>query len=202
MLGPHLARKRVQAGGRSSFCLRAPRLAMAPLRLGLIADVQHADIANAPSPYGATRYYRDAVNKARLASGDWLAQGCKFAVNLGDTVDRRSGSDAAAALARVMSAFGAFSPILHVPGNHDLSALPKSEAAALSPSDVLGGLDAVSGGPSYCDVRVGPGWRALVIDTYDVAVRRDAAQARALLKQLLAQAPSRAQGARRLPHRA
>jgi len=168
---------------------------MTPLRVGLIADVQHADIANAPSPYGATRYYRDAVNKARLAAEDWAEQGCTFAVNLGDTVDRRSGADASAALARVMQAFSAFSPVLHVPGNHDLSALPRGEAAALSPCLGLGGLEAVAGGPCYCDVRIGPGWRALIIDTYDVAVRRDAAPARAMLERLRAEARARGEHA-------
>lgn len=162
-----------------------------PLRVGLIADVQHADINNSMSPYGAKRHYRDAVTKARLAAEDWAAQGCSFAVNLGDTIDRRAGAGASEALGRVLGAFEAFAPVLHVLGNHDLTALSGVDLAALSPLSALKGLDAIVGQGCYCDVRIGPGWRAIIIDTYDIAVRREAAPARAFKSGMLAQARAR-----------
>jgi len=165
--------------------------------VGLIADVQHADVGDARSPYGATRHYRDAVRKARLAAEDWAAHGCAFAVNLGDTVDRRAGAGASAALGRVLKAFDGFAPVLHVLGNHDLSALAPAELARLGPLPAPAGLEAAAGGEEacYCDVRVGPGWRAILLDTYDVAVRRDAAAARALQRRLLREAQARGERA-------
>lgn len=165
------------------------------LRIGLIADIQHADIDDGTSAYGAIRHYRDATTKVRLAAADWKAEGCAFAVNLGDSVDRRGGAGAPAALARVLAAFGGFAPVLHVAGNHDLSALPEEDAASLSPVRSLDGMDAVAGEGCYCDIRVGSSWRVLIVDTYEVAVCRNGAAAREMRARLIAEAK-----ARRKPH--
>ncbi|CAK0809921.1 unnamed protein product [Prorocentrum cordatum] len=162
-----------------------------PLRVGLIADVQHADLPDSRSGYGRARRYRDALGKARLAAADWADSGCTLAVNLGDTVDRRAGADAPAALRRVLDAFGAFGPLLHVLGNHDLSALPGEdlEKLALVPA---GAPESVVGpGGRCCDVAAGPGWRLLLLDTYDVSVRRCPDAARALRRRLLCEARER-----------
>ena len=60
-------------------------------RFGAIADIQFADILSVGvSFWGRPRYYRDALGKAAKASSAWIDQGCNFAVNLGDSVDRVS----------------------------------------------------------------------------------------------------------------
>merc|ERR1740121_1063366 len=58
----------------------------------------------------------------------------------------------------------------------------------LDPRRSLAGLESAAGAGWFCDVQVGPGWRALLIDTYDVAVRRDEAQALDLRRKLLREA--------------
>jgi len=155
----------------------------------LIADVQYADIPNARSPYGAMRSYRDALNKVRFAVKDWVDQSCVLAVDLGDTIDRRSGAAAALARDTVMSNFQGFAPVLHILGNHDLSALPPPHPQLLDTAGghaALGHLDIDCGPGGYCcDIQVGLGWRIIVLDTYDVAVRRNAVEARALRTRLL-----------------
>jgi len=183
---------------RSRFGAAAMEGEPPPLRIGLIADIQHADIPDGSSDYGAARHYRDATAKARLAAADWRAAGCAFAVNLGDTVDRRGGGDAPAALQRVFAALAGFAPIVHIPGNHDFSALGDEELAMVNPVRCLEGLDAISGPGWYCDIRPGPGWRVLVIDTYDVCVHRDAAAAQEVRGLLRAQARARSRPSQHL----
>lgn len=173
-------------------------LVAAPVRIGLIADVQHADIDDTPSPYGATRHYRDALTKARLASEDWSTQGCVLAVNLGDTVDRRSGSNAPEALGRVLESFRPFPHVIHILGNHDLSALPEASLDLLDATAVLSSFQTVNGPASSCDISVGSGWRLLVVNTYDVAVKSrsaNAAKARMLRRNLLHEARMRGEQA-------
>eukprot|EP00406_Dinophysis_acuminata_P068934 CAMPEP_0179292966 /NCGR_PEP_ID=MMETSP0797-20121207/43129_1 /TAXON_ID=47934 /ORGANISM="Dinophysis acuminata, Strain DAEP01" /LENGTH=295 /DNA_ID=CAMNT_0021002097 /DNA_START=37 /DNA_END=921 /DNA_ORIENTATION=- len=159
---------------------------MLPLRIGLIADIQHADLPDGQSDYGLVRHYRDAVNKARMAAKDWTTQKCAFAVNLGDTVDRRGGQGASGALDSVLEAFGGFAPVIHIPGNHDLSALTEADLGKLRPGAAAPQPHVARGPSSACEVcPPGSGWRVLVLDTYDVAVRRDEELARATLGRLL-----------------
>lgn len=171
---------------------------MLTLRVGLIADIQHADIDDASSAHGRTRYYRDGPVKAELAAQDWAAQGCLLAVNLGDTIDRRAGHGARMALTRVLSAFGTkCPPVMHVLGNHDLSALSAKDLAQLTSRHSLPGLEAVAGPGLSSDILVGPGWRLLLLDTYDIAVRREgmATAARDFRERLLQEARKRRESA-------
>eukprot|EP00931_Biecheleriopsis_adriatica_P075345 TRINITY_DN49235_c0_g1_i1.p1 TRINITY_DN49235_c0_g1~~TRINITY_DN49235_c0_g1_i1.p1 ORF type:complete len:314 (-),score=52.52 TRINITY_DN49235_c0_g1_i1:32-973(-) len=169
-----------------------------PVRIGLIADVQHADIDDARSPYGATRHYRDALTKVRLAAEDWSAQGCLLAVNLGDTVDRRASSDAPNALSRVLASFASFPRVIHILGNHDLSSLPQASLDSLDSTAVLSHLKAVTGPASSFDISLCAGWRLMIINTYDIAVKSRTAlpcHARTLRNQLLDEARRRGEWA-------
>jgi len=177
----------VTQSGSTSACQDGQPLA----RIGLIADIQHADIADARSDYGRTRYYRDALQKCRLAAEDWTAEGCLLAVNLGDTVDRRAEDGAKAALDRVLSALQPFKQLVHVMGNHDLSALPSEDWDRLQSCKHLSGLEVEQGNGEYRDVRISTGWRMILLDTYDVSIKRCREQGRQMRKNLLKEAQAR-----------
>ena len=82
-----------------------PKSAESPLfRFGAIADIQYAETeVVGKSFWGRPRYYGDSLAKARAAAAAWELEGCQFAINLGDAIDR-STSDHTRALASVMEA--------------------------------------------------------------------------------------------------
>merc|ERR1712183_1113471 len=96
------------------------------------------------------------------------------------------GRRASAALQRVLQALHPYERVVHIAGNHDLSALSSADVARLevpAPTD----LTVVYGTGRYFDVHVATGWHLLVIDTYDISVKRCPVAARRLRSELLAQ---------------
>lgn len=145
------------------------------LSLGLIADVQYADIPDGASfDKSEERFYRASLEHARSASAAWVAAGCELAVNLGDAIDganakRRQGRPA---LAQVLSAL-APTPLFHVVGNHELYNFARSDLRRLFPLPPLActgpAASASDASRLYFHADVAPGWRLVVLDAYDIA---------------------------------
>lgn len=146
------------------------------LSLGLIADVQYADIPDGASfDKSEERFYRASLEHARSASAAWVAAGCELAVNLGDAVDganakRRQGRPA---LAQVLSAL-APTPLFHVVGNHELYNFARGDLHSLLPLPSLARIGPAASAPDanrlYFHADVAPGWRLVVLDAYDIAL--------------------------------
>ncbi|WP_316814484.1 metallophosphoesterase [Pedobacter nyackensis] len=80
------------------------------LRVGLIADIQYADVASR-----GTRYYRNSLKKLRDCVEDLNKQKVQFSLNLGDIIDRNPKD-----LDSVLSILkGLKKPIYTTTGNHD-----------------------------------------------------------------------------------
>lgn len=91
-----------------------------PLKIGLISDIQFADIPDGSSYSGVPRYYRHALDATQEAAEMFEASEVDVVVNLGDTIDGQA-SDDETALDRVLSALSAYSGrTLHAYGNHCL----------------------------------------------------------------------------------
>lgn len=119
-----------------------------PLRFGVVADCQYADIDN-----WMTRYYRLSPDKLREAVAAFNDADLDFAFHLGDFIDRYAES------------FDEVVPILnrlrmakhHVLGNHDFH-LPREEL-----------LQTLRMPAPYYHFRHG-GWRFVVVDTNDISL--------------------------------
>ncbi|MCC8170809.1 MAG: metallophosphoesterase [Parabacteroides sp.] len=82
----------------------------AVIRFGLFADTQYGDCDN-----GATRFYRNALQKLEKCVDCFNEKQVDFAVNLGDIVDRNP-----ADLEPVLACLGRLKcPLYHTTGNHD-----------------------------------------------------------------------------------
>ena len=94
-----------------------------PVRFGLIADVQYADIDTLN-----TRRYRSSLAKLEAAVGAMNDHDLAFVVQLGDIVDGRDTLEGTRTdLTAVLQRFDALeAPLFHVIGNHCLS-LPREE---------------------------------------------------------------------------
>jgi len=94
------------------------------LTFGLIADIQHAPIPDGFSFGGVPRYYKHALDTAKVAAKDFSQQSCDFAVNIGDTIDGKCGDDTIAngALSDVVDNLGNFQngEWYGIIGNHEL----------------------------------------------------------------------------------
>ncbi|GAX28463.1 hypothetical protein FisN_4Hh346 [Fistulifera solaris] len=100
--------------------------------IGLLADIQYAPIPDGFSYGGKPRYYRHALQVAKVAAQHFQDERVPLVVNLGDIVDGKCQeiqSDSGvtvdpghAAVSHVMDALSAYQhgPILHAYGNHCL----------------------------------------------------------------------------------
>jgi manganese-dependent ADP-ribose/CDP-alcohol diphosphatase len=75
----------------SSLSMSAPPPPPLPplplLRIGIIADVQHAPIDDGFSYSGTPRYYRHSLSAASSAARKFQEAECDFAIDLGDVID-------------------------------------------------------------------------------------------------------------------
>lgn len=146
------------------------------LSLGLIADVQYADVDDGASfDKSEERFYRRSLEHARRAGVAWAAAGCEFAVNLGDAIDgvNARAQQGLPALASVLGAF-APTPTFHVVGNHELYNFPRPDLGSLLPQPSLAVPGPASGAADadrlYFSADIAPGWRLVVLDAYDIAM--------------------------------
>ncbi|MFA7473775.1 MAG: metallophosphoesterase [Spirosomataceae bacterium] len=88
------------------------------MRIGVIADIQYADI----EPAG-TRFYRNSLKKLEDCVAELNREKVDFSVNLGDLVDRNP-----ADLEAIMSRLRALhKPFYNTPGNHDYEGVDNND---------------------------------------------------------------------------
>lgn len=121
-----------------------------PVRLGLVADAQYADV-----PPQGTRHYRTSLGRLEAALADFAALALDGCVHLGDLIDRDWASFAPmlAVLGRSRHRWH------HVLGNHDFDVAD----GKISEVPALLGLPARRGSFDL------PGWRCLLLDTNEVS---------------------------------
>lgn len=80
------------------------------LRIGLVADIQYADVKTQ-----GTRYYRNSLGKLKVCVEDFNKQKVQFSLNLGDVIDRNHKDlDSVLPILKQLK-----KPMYITPGNHD-----------------------------------------------------------------------------------
>ena len=169
-----------------------------------------ADVQSAPGEgerqvgLGVRRFYDGAVVAAAAAGREWAESGVGTAVALGDLVDRRvkdPGEPLAAVLLALRGGGASSSLDLHcLAGNHDVENFPRGALRQFFVGESGEGREgwwvdvqrwlgrkspptSVSWGPSgtlYREARPFPGWRFLLLDSYEVSyLGRDASETQA-----------------------
>ena len=183
-----VARVRVRDSRRSAWTTMTARGGAQPSGLagegplcsiGIMSDIQYADVDDGASFGGTPRYYRHALEAVKTALESWAARPevC-LAVHLGDILDgKQPRKTAPGALQRLQDCFARFNGrVLHVIGNHCLYSLERSEIlqtlgmADLAPADEEGCL--------YYSMSPAPGVRLVVLDGYDISYAWPAGSAR------------------------
>ncbi|MBP1850178.1 metallophosphoesterase [Rhizobium halophytocola] len=124
-----------------------------PLRFGVIADPQFADV---PPSREHDRFYGRSLGKIAEAVGVFAAEGVDFVVTLGDLIDRDF-----VHLAPVLSLYEKLAcPHIVLPGNHDFQV----------EADRKGAVHATLGMPAPFYSRAIGGIRFVVIDTTEIAL--------------------------------
>lgn len=143
-----------------------PTAAPPRARLGVLADIQAADIDDGAGFSGRPRYYRAAIDGAARAAAAWRAERVDAVLHLGDIVDGFEQKSAGAVLDRVVAALDAAgAPHYHVIGNHCLTSLGRPLA-----NERLGMGMSDAHDHSYSSAVIAPGWRLIMMDGYDVSV--------------------------------
>lgn len=133
-------------------------LPMAKLRIGVVADVQHADKDDKGCD-GRVRYYRAAPDKLAQAVDAFNEARVDCVVTLGDAIDGNEDEESTLRdLERVVTQFERITmPTYHVLGNHCLS-LPRDTFQ-----------DRIGMKASYYTARLADGWLLIVCDTNDLS---------------------------------
>eukprot|EP01025_Chloroclados_australasicus_P008068 TRINITY_DN12782_c0_g1_i1.p1 TRINITY_DN12782_c0_g1~~TRINITY_DN12782_c0_g1_i1.p1 ORF type:complete len:327 (+),score=35.68 TRINITY_DN12782_c0_g1_i1:52-1032(+) len=134
-------------------------------RIGLISDVQYADIEDGFSYAGVPRYYRHSLKALGKAMQSWNENQVQVGINLGDIIDGKSlDVDSNAALNDVLSQFSKFEgKVYHVIGNHCLYNFDRNSLhQRLS-------IEGARKDQSYYSVELGDVWRLIVVDGYDIS---------------------------------
>jgi len=178
----------------------------APLwAFGVAADVQSAPgEGERQVSLGVRRFYDGALGVASAAGRDWASSGVRTSVALGDLVDRRV-TEPAGAFKAVINALRGGQPreSLSAPldlhclgGNHELENFARGDLRRIFSQTVgapgwwegalqrlVGSPPLVSWGPGdvlYREVRPAPGWRFLILDSYEISyLGRDSSEAQA-----------------------
>lgn len=134
-------------------------------RFGVITDVQYADVPDAWNFIRTEkRRHRGVLESVRLAVQDWQQEGLGLVVDLGDIIDQQceARGDSHAALQAVLREWAplAAEPVAveRVIGNHELYNFDRESCSRLIPGIT----------PWYRSFSPVPGWRFVVLDTYDV----------------------------------
>ena len=150
--------------------------------LGIISDIQYADVDDGASHGGTPRYYRHAREATRTAVAAW----CKhprvnLAIHCGDILDgkqpRAAASDALRDIQRCFEPFaaakgggpdGLSGRVLHVVGNHCLYNLDRATLISTLGMEAEAPLEEEEG-CLYYTVSPAPGVRLIVLDGYDIS---------------------------------
>lgn len=152
MTAAFVSRRRFLARSTAALAVGARGLAAsaAPVRLGLVADAQYADV-----PAQGSRHYRRSLARLEAAVEDFAELPLAGCIHLGDLIDRD---------------WTSFAPMLevlgrsrqrwhHLLGNHDFDVREEQKAR----------VPALLGLPARRGVFDLPGWRCLLLDTNDVS---------------------------------
>ncbi len=150
---------------------------------GIIADVQYANIMDGLN-YSQTRvrYYRNSLRLLEEAVDIWkgYSHPVSFVLQLGDVIDgynKRFG-ESVSALQTVVDKFSSMQiPVHHIWGNHELYNFSREELLA-SPLNSSKSIPASTCDPEsltgfppiYYDFSPVPGFRVIMLDTYDVSM--------------------------------
>lgn len=140
-----------------------------PVRVGVIADVQHADL---PDGYNfdrtTVRHYRGSLENVPKACAFWNTRKVDLIAQLGDAIDGQNKGlgQSERALSSVLRAFDGCDcrRFLHCIGNHELY--------NFSRADLRRKLHTAPQGFEYYSVEAAPGsgWRVVVLDPYQEAL--------------------------------
>ncbi|KAL3130513.1 hypothetical protein ABBQ38_008328 [Trebouxia sp. C0009 RCD-2024] len=132
-------------------------------RVGIVSDVQYADIKDGHSFLGVPRYYRASLEGLRRAVSGWQAQKVDFGIQFGDLIDGFHPKDQSeTAMKSVLDEFALLQkPVYHMIGNHCLYNLSRQRL-----NEVLG----IQGVSSYYSFSPHTAWRFVVLDGYDVSM--------------------------------
>lgn len=132
-------------------------------RVGIVSDVQYADIKDGHSFLGIPRYYRASLDGLRRAVLGWQAQSVDFGIQFGDLIDGFNPKDQSeAAMKAVLNEFALLQkPVYHMIGNHCLYNLSRQRL-----NEHLN----IQGVNSYYSFSPHKAWRFVVLDGYDVSM--------------------------------
>lgn len=144
-------------------------------RIGMIADVQYADVEDGSDFSGEERRrFRASLEAARRASAVFRAEKVDMLLQLGDAIDGKSGAENCVRdLGRV---FGALEEAfvkdktgierLDIMGNHELYCAPRSQLSSL-----LNHYDKEADLLRYSrTLEKSPAWRIIVLDSYGISL--------------------------------
>ena len=132
-------------------------------RIGIVSDVQYADIPDGHSFLGVPRYYRASLEGLRRAVVGWRSQHVDFGIQFGDLIDGfNPKAQSETAMQSVLHELAQLrKPVHHMIGNHCLYNLSRPRL-----NEVLG----IQGESSYYAFSPHGSWRFIVIDGYDVSM--------------------------------
>lgn len=136
-------------------------------QLGLLADVQFADVDDGHSFHGVPRFYRDSKVKLREAARTMELQGVADIVHCGDLIDGRARESAQACVEECLAEFAAATTarVSFAIGNHDIVRIPREKLLPLLGMRNGKGYFAFDlGGETDCGVRV------VVLDSFEVGM--------------------------------
>ena len=159
------------------------RLSRPPLfSIGLIADIQHAPIPDGHSFSGTPRYYRHALEVARVAAETFEEEKVELCINLGDIIDGKCTTEATydnsksigvppgvKSMQDVVDALSSYKngPIIHTYGNHELYNVGRFEMSnLLNIPFVKEPCGSEVGYYSFVKKQI----RFIVIDSYDITL--------------------------------
>ena len=147
----------------SKDCSAQPSVDQRCFRVGIVSDVQYADIKDGHSFLGVPRYYRASLDGLRRAVLGWQAQNVDFGIQFGDLIDGFNPKDQSeVAMKTVLDEFALLQkPVYHMIGNHCLYNLSRQRL-----NEVLG----IQGVNSYYSFSPHKAWRLVVLDGYDVSM--------------------------------
>lgn len=136
-------------------------------RVGLVSDIQYANIDNRPSFIGKLRYYRNSLAQLKLAAEYWNEEDVDFVLHCGDVIDATNHKNATVdeAITNVLDALRRIkAPVHHILGNHCVVCLDRNQLRTLlkmqTPCAEVG----------YYSVSPCQSWKFLMLDSSDVAL--------------------------------
>lgn len=136
-------------------------------KVGLVSDIQYANIDDRFSFSGRLRYYRNTVVQLKLAAKYWNEEKVDLVLHCGDVIDganRDNGTVDEAINTVIDSLKGIQAPIHHVLGNHCVYCLSREQLRTVlkmqTPCSEVG----------YYSISPYPSWKFMMLDSSDIAM--------------------------------